>query len=77
MPLCLSRANLLSNNPTRRNFLVNIGQVLLRKCDYDGAKEQFCTALEIYKTKLPEGHPKIAAAAQHLDRLEQEEALCV
>ncbi|KAL3800255.1 hypothetical protein ACHAWO_013837 [Cyclotella atomus] len=59
------------------DILVNIGQVLLRKCDYDGAKEQFCTALEIYNTKLPEGHPKIAAAAQHLDRLDQEEALCV
>lgn len=56
---------------------VNIGKVLLRKCDYDGAKEQFCMALDIYNNKLPEGHPKITAATQHLDRVEQEEALCV
>lgn len=56
---------------------VNIGKVLLRKCDYDSAENQFCTALEIYNKKLPGGHPKIAAAKQHLDRVEQEKALCV
>ncbi|KAL7489099.1 hypothetical protein ACHAW6_014690 [Cyclotella cf. meneghiniana] len=59
------------------DILVNVGKVLLRKCDYDGAKAQFCKALDIYNSKLPEGHPKIVAAAQHLDRVEQEEALCV
>lgn len=59
------------------SMTVNIGKVLLRKCDYDGAKEQFNTALDIYSTKLPESHPKISAVAQHLDRVEQEEALCV
>lgn len=57
--------------------IVNIGQVLLRKCDYDGAKEQFCIALEIYNAKLPDNHPKIATAAQLMERVEQEEALCV
>jgi len=49
----------------------------LRKCDYDKAKQQFCMALDIYNSKLPKKHPKILAIAQHLDRVEQEEALCV
>ena len=61
----------------RNVCIVNVGKVLLRKCDYDGAKAQFCRALDIYNSKLPEGHPKVVAAAQHLDRVEQEEALCV
>ena len=56
---------------------VNTGKVLLRKCDYDGAKEHFNTALQIYESKLPESHPKISSTLVHLDRVEQEEALCV
>ncbi|KAL7473250.1 hypothetical protein ACHAXS_014029 [Conticribra weissflogii] len=56
---------------------VNLGKVLLRKCDYDGAKDYFYRALEIYQAKLPESHPKISRALLHLDRVEQEEALCV
>jgi hypothetical protein len=56
---------------------VNIGRVLLRKCDYDGAKEEFSKALSIYNSKLPDGHPKIASTFEQLDRVEQEEALCV
>ena len=39
--------------------------VLLQKCDYNGAKAQFCTALDIYNSKLLEGHSKIVAASQH------------
>jgi len=56
---------------------VDLGKVLLRKCDYDGAKDYFYRALEIYQTKLPESHPKISKTLLHLDRVEQEEALCV
>mmetsp|Transcript_30863 Transcript_30863/g.58600 ORF Transcript_30863/g.58600 Transcript_30863/m.58600 type:complete len:333 (+) Transcript_30863:1621-2619(+) len=56
---------------------VNIGKVLLRKCDYDSAKTSFTSALDIYQQILPEGHPKITSALNHLDRVEQEEALCV
>lgn len=56
---------------------VNIGKVLLRKCDYDSAKTSFTSALDIYKQILPEGHQKITSTLSHLDRVEQEEALCV
>ena len=56
---------------------VNIGQVLLRKCDYDSAKTSFTTALNIYQEILPEGHRKIIGTLNNLDRVEQEEALCV
>ncbi|KAL7540390.1 hypothetical protein ACHAXR_010070, partial [Thalassiosira sp. AJA248-18] len=56
---------------------VNIGKVLLRKCDYDSAKTSFTSALNIYQQILPKGHHKIASTLNHLDRVEQEEALCV
>ena len=56
---------------------VNMGKVLLRKCDYDGAKEEFNTALNHYKQLLPENHPRISSALNHLERVEEEEALCV
>jgi len=56
---------------------VNIGKVLLRKCDYDSAKTSFTSALNIYQQILPEGHQKITSTLNNLDRVEQEEALCV
>ncbi|KAL9189270.1 hypothetical protein ACHAXT_011760 [Thalassiosira profunda] len=56
---------------------VSIGKVLLRKCDYDAAKSSFTSALKIYLELLPEGHPKITSTLNHLDRVEQEEELCV
>ena len=56
---------------------VAIGKVLLRKCDYDSAKDSFTSALNIYEQILPEGHHKIASTLANLDRVEQEELLCV
>lgn len=56
---------------------VSIGKVLLRKCDYDSAKTSFTSALDIYQQILPENHQKILSTLNHLDRVEQEEALCV
>lgn len=56
---------------------VNIGRVLLRKCDYVSAKKRFTQALEIYEQILPHGHLKIKSTLNDLDRVEQEEALCV
>ena len=56
---------------------VNIGRVLLRKCDYDSAKKSFTSALAIYQQILPDGHLKIQRTLNDLDRVEQEEALCV
>mmetsp|Transcript_35869 Transcript_35869/g.58495 ORF Transcript_35869/g.58495 Transcript_35869/m.58495 type:complete len:203 (-) Transcript_35869:683-1291(-) len=56
---------------------VNIGKVLLRKCEFDSAKTNFTSALNIYQQILPEGHQKITSTLNHLDRVEQEEALCV
>jgi len=56
---------------------VNCGKVLLRKCEFDSAKESFTIALNCYMCILPEGHEKIRSTLDHLDRVEQEEALCV
>lgn len=56
---------------------VSIGKVLLRKCEYEGAKKRFGDALEVYKKILPGGHPKIAQAMSLLNRVGEEEALCV
>lgn len=56
---------------------VSIGKVLLRKCDYDSAKTSFSSALDIYQQILPDGHEKISSTLNQLDRVEQEEALCV
>lgn len=56
---------------------VNIGKVLLRKCDYDSAKTSFTSALNIYQQILPDGHRKITSTLDDLDRVEQEEDLCV
>lgn len=56
---------------------VSIGKVLLRKCDYDSAKTSFTSALTIYQQILPECHKKITGTLNSLDRVEQEEALCV
>lgn len=56
---------------------VNVGRVLLRKCDYDAAKISFTSALTIYQQILPEGHEKITRTLGYFDRVEQEEALCV
>jgi tetratricopeptide (TPR) repeat protein len=57
--------------------LVNIGLSLLRKCDYVSAKKSFSSALTIYQQILPDGHVKIQSTLNDLDRVEQEEALCV
>ncbi len=56
---------------------VNMGKVLLRKCDYDGAKEEFNAALCHYNQLLPENHPKVESTLSLLGRVEEEEALCV
>ena len=56
---------------------VSIGRALLRKCDYDSAKKIFTSALVIYQQILPEEHLKIKGTLVDLDRVEQEEALCV
>lgn len=56
---------------------VSIGRALLRKCDYDSAKKIFTSALVIYQQILPEEHIKIKRTLVDLDRVEQEEALCV
>jgi tetratricopeptide (TPR) repeat protein len=56
---------------------VSIGRALLRKCDYDSAKKIFTSALVIYQQILPEEHLKIKRTLVDLDRVEQEEALCV
>ena len=56
---------------------VNIGKVMLRKCDYDGAKEEFNAALSNYQQLLPGNHPKMSSVLSHLSRVEEEEALCV
>jgi len=56
---------------------VNMGKVLLRKCDYDGAKEEFNAALSHYNQLLPENHPKVTSTLSLLGRVEEEEALCV
>jgi len=56
---------------------VNIGRVLLGKCNYDPAKKSFTSALTIYQQILPYGHVKIQSTLNDLDRVEQEEALCV
>ncbi|KAL7548427.1 hypothetical protein ACHAWF_011717 [Thalassiosira exigua] len=56
---------------------VNIGKAMARKCDYESAQTHFCSAFDIYQKILPEGHPKITSTLNHLDRVEQEEALCV
>lgn len=56
---------------------IKLGLVLLRKCDYDGAKEEFNAALSHYKQLLPENHPKVSSTVSLLGRVEEEEALCV
>jgi tetratricopeptide (TPR) repeat protein len=56
---------------------VNMGKVLMRKCDYDGAKEEFNTALSHYNQLLPINHPRVSSTLSHLGRVEEEEALCV
>jgi len=56
---------------------VSIGRALLRKCDYDSAKNFFTSALVIYQQILPEEHLKIKRTLVDLERVEQEEALCV
>ena len=56
---------------------VATGKVLLRKCDYESAKDSFTFALNIYEQILPEGHQKITNTLANLDRVEQEELLCV
>ena len=56
---------------------VNIGKVLLRKCDYESAKAEFASALAIYQDILSAEHEKIASTLVLLDRVEKEELLCV
>ena len=56
----------------------NIGSVLLRKCEFTEAKDNFTKALELYRSmNLKEDDPRIAVTLDGILRVEHEEELCV
>jgi len=74
----LAHATFGAKHPSVADIYVNMGNVHLRKCAFDEAKEKFNDALMIYKaSKLPPDHPKIAHAQTLLARVKHEEDLCV
>ena len=56
----------------------HIGSVLLRKCEFTEAKDNFTKALELYRSmNLKEDDPRIAVTLDGILRVEHEEELCV
>jgi tetratricopeptide (TPR) repeat protein len=67
-----------ARHPAVADIYVHMGEIHLRKCHFDEAKEWIGKALVIYqKSNLDEDHPSLKEALALMERVDRDEMLCV